>query len=251
MTLLVSRRVFYPTRPKGGFLYALVTTETNSIQVGLGHESVSGLNVTHVMTMNLKPGFAYEVADQIEREGFVFKAGKLAPFFGVDKTLEINPHMFINLEGTQTITKLLAEAIRMAHDEVWGHPLDWEVEKVDLGDGRCVWLSYDGTIDKIRIGLGYYDDTNTAILGDQSFAIGKRAAGDFAVDTWTRPGLLNFFALPPRWPHTFKRFIAHTDKQNVAKAFLKLADKVWRGEVRTTDRRPLSDAEVKKLEAGL
>ncbi|AFU86604.1 hypothetical protein D869_gp310 [Caulobacter phage CcrRogue] len=245
MTLLVSRRVPFPTRPKGGFLYALVTDETQSIQIGLGHESASGLNVTHVMTFNLKPGFAYEVADKIEREGFSFKAGKLAPLFGVDKTLDLTTDdMFVAGGEMKSVTSLLAEAIRMAHDAVWGHPEDWKVDEVSLGDGRLIWLAYDSAIDKIRLGIGYYDDTNTAILGDQSFSVNQRMAGDFVVDAYTKPGVMFFYALPPRWPLSMARHIGHENKQKVAKAFLKMADRVWRGEVKTTGRRLLTDAEI-------
>ncbi|AFU87293.1 hypothetical protein CcrSwift_gp122 [Caulobacter phage CcrSwift] len=254
MTLLFSRRVAYPTRPSGGFLYALVTSETHSIQIGLGHESASGLNVSHVMTLNLKPGFAYEIADRIEREGFSFKAGRLAEHFGVDKTLEIEPGSFLVVGDSvspKTITGMLADAIREAHDAVWGHPQDWEIENVPLGDGRCLWLAYDSEIDKIRLGIGYYDENNIAMLGDQSFAVGKRQAGDFAVDVWTRPGLMYFYALPPRWPEGLQRAIGHTDKQKLAKAFLKLADVIWRGEVKTTGRRPLSDEEIEAMHARL
>ncbi|AXQ68320.1 hypothetical protein HOT99_gp297 [Caulobacter phage CcrBL10] len=261
MTLLVSRRVPMDTSPKGGFLYALVTDETQSIQIGVGHESPTGLNMTHVMTMNLKPGFAYEIADQIEREGIRLKTGRLAPMFNGLEAFDLSgegPGMAYYLEGTDAEGRptrelikpapmkrtLLAEAIRMAHDAVWGHPEDWKVDEVSLGDGRLIWLAYDSAIDKIRLGIGYYDDTNTAILGDQSFSVNKRMAGDFVVDAYTKPGVMFFYALPPRWPLSMVRHIGHENKQKVAKAFLKMADRVWRGEVKTTGRRLLTDAEI-------
>lgn len=279
MTILAARRIPLYSKPEGAFAYVLITDETKSLQIGLGHESKSGLNLTHIMAYNIKPGFVYEVADAIEKgtfegNGLILKTGRLGDFFDGAARLAVTqallqrpiaqhngasaarlpvggqPDGLAEARDGPPLAVQIAAAMREIHDEVWGNPRDWCVEMEPFGDGRLAWIAYDSTIDKIRIGIGYYDDTNFACLGDQSFAIGARMAGDFAVDCWTSPKPLLFYALPPRWPKQLSQIVGHGNKQKVAKLFLKLADEVWPGKVQTTDRRPLTQEEILSLNGG-
>lgn len=267
---MIYRRVPIVSSPSGGFLFALVVEGTNALQVGVGHESASGLNISHITTLNLKPAFAYEYADQIEAGGIELKTARLAPLFNDNETLLVvsAPRQFVNgalipdapedhddLSDEQrdyrTANKRLAQAMREVHDEAWGNPRDWDVEVIPLDKGRCGWIAYDSVIDKIRIGIGFYAEDGTHVLGDQSFSVGQRLAGDFAADCYTNVTPLLFFSKPPRWPEGMSHIVGHANKQKIAIAFLKLADEVWRGKVQTTGRRPLTAEEIERVNGGV
>lgn len=243
---MIYRRIPLKSSPSGAFAYVLAMSEdATSIQIGVGHESISGLNLTHYPTFHIKAKFAHEVADKIERDGVALKTGRLAEMFHDAQTLDYLPSAY----ARGSITQRIAQAVREVHDEAWGHPADWDVRLTSLLDGRLIWIAYDSTIDKIRIGIGYYDEGNNGVLGDESFAIGKRFAGDFAADLFTKPNPLLFFAKPARWPLDFSPIVGLSNKKRLAVDFLRLADEVW-GPVKATERRALTDAEIAALNAG-
>jgi len=216
--MLHYRRHPVETAPRGGFLYVLAFEGGNYIQIGVGHESLNGLQLAHIKTCDFHHSWAVDATREAVKTGStVMVTGKLKAHFD-------------DLPGFQIPKDLepwLIKAVEEVRDECWGHPLDWEPVFVDLGDGRTLWASYGAEIDKIRVGIGYINESNERIIGENAYTLGKDNAADFAAKWFTDPSPMVFFGLPPRWPEQMKTWVEGLDKRALAVAIVALGDKLW------------------------
>lgn len=221
---MLYRRVPLKTFPQGGFAYALVHEGSNYIEIGLGHESVNGLQLTHVPGEKLHHSWAVSRLDEARKAGYNgLPVGRLREHFGVT-------------EGdlyamSDPAFDVLAGHVKELRDEVWGHPLDWNPVRLDLCDGRFVWLMYGSEVDKIRIGLGFYDERNEPVMGEAAYAIPKSYAAEFACEKFLSKGITPFFATPINWPRQMDRFVSGDDNAAMAVLLIRMADEVWPGQV--------------------
>lgn len=239
---LIYRRLPLKTSPAGGFAYVLHIPDTNYVEWGLGWESANALQRKHVATETVHELNCYDESNKFAWGRMVkFKVGgSLSEIFaGWAEAEEViisdaHPSPDGDLAAhtkTTNVSQWLAEAIREVHDEAWGNPAAWEPDIVSLGDGRCVWAMYDDDADRIRVGIGMYDEANEPVLGDNSYIIGKDFAAEFVVKVYQGQALF-FFSVPPRYPHEFDKVVDnYANLKTLAKAVLSLADKVWPGEI--------------------
>jgi hypothetical protein len=233
------------------FLYACHYVETNHLQVGFGMESRSGLQVRHIAGPLVHEFHTYSLTSWLRRSGRIMLTdeplGRIHPFSStMDSDLptllsladvmplaanQFLPHLDDPLIERKVLRRL-ADAIERVHIKAWGHPRDWDVRHYECNDGRFVWMAYDSTIDKIRMGMGFHDAQNDKVYGEHTYAIAKREAPVFtAFHFQFIDAPLQFMALPPRWPSELSVFLHGEVKQGFATTFLKLADEVWPGEV--------------------
>ncbi len=225
MDNLVFKRISVETFPGGGFIYVLHFVDSNFIQIGLGHESKNGLQLSHILSQNTHHLHAYETANWFESAPHPrLILGKLAEIFtgDVERTY---------LDLTKDQAKSLATSIRKLHDDVWGNPHAWEPNIISLCDGRVVWCCYDDDSDRIRLGIGMVTESNETCLGDNSFMLSKQGIAEFVTDIY-RGRAIHFFVTPPRWPHAYPKWVSELhDLRSIAAEMIRLADKVWPGQI--------------------
>jgi hypothetical protein len=220
MVALIYRRVPLETHPKGGFLFALHFADSNCVQYGLGYESANGLQRRHVATEEVHQYHVHETADLIENSaevGVSFKRGPLDEMFPAN----IPPDAI----------RALAQAMREVHDEAWGHPLSWEPIEVSLNDGRFIWLAYDSDADRVRLGIGYYDEQNEGVYADNSYMFSPLSVADWACQMFSGDAFF-CYVKPPRWnSFNFDSYVCGDAARRVAIELIRLADAVWPGRV--------------------
>ncbi|UTC29913.1 hypothetical protein BAJUN_03070 [Bajunvirus bajun] len=246
---MLYKRIPIQSQPSGAFIYLMHPDAANYIQIGVGHESANGLQLTHVDGAKVHQLVCDEMADGIEMSGFAVKTGRLAALFLDCETLTFAAQEKVLgavIEQSPQIAQKVAEALRAMHFEAWGHPMDWDIKIASLGDGRLFWLAYDSGINKIRIGLGYHDHEGAGQLGDHAYAINQQYAAEFATDLWTNPQAIHFFGRPARWPSELNAWVGPEGKRLLAKELVRLADKVWKGDLPCP--RVLTAAERKNLQ---
>jgi hypothetical protein len=240
-----------PARQGALFLYVCHFVETNHLQVGFGMESRSGLQVRHIAGPLVHQFHSYPLTDWLRRGGRIMLTdeplGRIHPF---SSTLDIDlvgmlpqvevmplsanqylPHIDDPLVD-RMVLKRFADAIERVHIKAWGHPRDWDVRHHELRDGRFVWMAYDSTISKIRIGIGFHDQNNEKVYGDHTYAVAKREVVAFTTfHHYYLDAPIQFMGVPARWPHELSVFLTGPDKQAFARTLVKLADEVWPGEV--------------------
>ncbi|UTC29051.1 hypothetical protein MARCHEWKA_05420 [Brevundimonas phage vB_BpoS-Marchewka] len=237
------------------FLYALHQDENNSLHIGFGMESVNELQRAHILGPQVHEyhvsAFVDWLASRDPVDGLLLREqveGKRHPLSSAGQTvaeyralldrtpcLELSAGRFMPLVATiKAIGRLapFAQAVDRCRIDAFGHPLDWDTQHLDLPDGRFCWMAYDSEIEKIRLGMGYHDGDNEKLYGLHSYAVGLHqvagfAASEFAAAERTLP----FMGLPPRWPETMSPFVNGKDKKLVIGALLRLADRVWPGQV--------------------
>lgn len=217
---MLYRRISIPSQPAGGFIYALAFEGANYIQIGVGYESVNGLQLTHVRTEDLHHSWAVEFFDTNAEAGkTALPTGKLAPYFDGSPTVSLDEATFLRLRSE-------VAAIR---NEQWGHPLDWEPVYVELKDGRFIWVAYGHDIDKLRVGIGFHDEAGDRNIGDHAYALGPAAAKEFACLWFSDPCTpLLFVGRPPRWPAHLAPWVQGEHKRQLAVAVVLLGDMVWK-----------------------
>jgi hypothetical protein len=233
------------------FLYACHYVETNHLQIGFGMETKSGLQMNHVAGPLLHELHTYLLTDWLRHGGRIMLTdqplGRIHPFsstMDVDLGIRLRSSEVVPLSAgrflpmvaeefvEEPVMRRFADAIERAHIKAWGHPRDWDVRHYECKDGRFVWMAYDSTIGKIRIGMGFHNDQNDKTYGLHTYAVSKREAPSFAAFHFQYlDAPLQFMGLPPRWPTALSPFLTGSAKQGFATEFLKLADEVWPGEV--------------------
>lgn len=237
------------------FLYALHQDESNSLHIGFGMESLNELQRAHILGPQVHEyhvtAFVEWLASRDPVDGLLLREaldGKRHPLSSAGQTvsqyrdllaqtpcLELAVGRFLPLVATiRAIDRLapFAQAVDRCRISAFGHPLDWDTRHVDLPDGRFCWMAYDSEIEKVRLGMGYHNAENEKLYGLHTYAVGLQQIGAFAAtefETDERP--LPFMALPPRWPDTMSPFITGKDKKRVIGALVRLADRVWPGQV--------------------
>lgn len=224
---MIFRRLALPSNPSGGFMYALAFKNANYIQIGIGFESLNGLQMTHVKSADLHHSCAVEqITESMTQGNTALLTGKLAPFFDGMNALHLNA------DACQVLLRMVAEV----RDEAFGHPMDWEPEFIELLDGRFIWITYGQDIDKIRIGMGFYDESNTPRYGAEAYAVGVNNVADFAVENFIAARMpespLAFMGRPVGFPPQMSGHIFGDHRQCLAVLLIKLADKCWPGRVK-------------------
>jgi hypothetical protein len=217
---IIASRIPISSSPEGAFVYVLHFEDSNFLVIGIGHESRNGLQLCHLPGVHIPSAYVHQTADEIDDHGMLLKTGKLAPYLGGRKTLDLCEMPLIQKE--------VSDAMRWIHDEVWGHPMDWEPHFVDFDDGRFIWLAYEADIDKVKIGIGFVNDSNERMLGDPSYAIGKGTVEEFTSSRIVKPTTLYFYAQPPRWPQHFIRYTEADETKRVMMELRAMANKLWR-----------------------
>ncbi len=217
------------------FLYVLHFNEANCLHFGVGWGTRSDLNRQHVPGVKLHRTEVQEFADYIRREkSLAVDTGALASRFFQTGAFELTDGGMLVLDsfGPENLLPRFADAVERVGIRAFGHPLDWEVENVELHDGRFLWMAYDRTLDKIRYGIGFHNDAGEKQYGAPCYAIGGAEAGEFVAYHYTAPDdAMVFYAQPPRWPEMMSPFVNGKDKVRFAREFLRLADKCWPGQV--------------------
>lgn len=233
------------------FLFVCHTVEANHLQIGFGMESRSGLQKSHIAGPLIHEFHTLAFADWLRLKGRIYLTGeklpRLHPFtssMGIDlpALLDVADAMPLSADRfmpfiidelvDRAVTERFAEAIERVHIKCWGHPRDWDVQHVELNDGRFVWMAYDSDIDKIRVGLGFHSETNDKQYGLHTYAISLREVAEFsAFHFHYLDAPLQFMGQPPRWPSQLSHFLVGEPKQRFTGTFLKLADEVWPGAV--------------------
>jgi len=221
---LIIERVHVQTNPRGGFVYALHIPNTNHIQIGLGVRSMNGLQQAHISTANVHQFSVHEWVDKARDNGVTLTLGKLSELFTSDPEAK-------EYRLDKATSDALCAAVINVHDEVWGNPNAWEPVIVPMLDGRVVWLMYDDDSDRIRIGIGFITESETPMLGDNSYALSRRGVSEFACNLY-RGKAIYFYSSPPRWPAEFSPWVSHVvNLRAIAVELVRLADSVWPGEV--------------------
>jgi len=209
------------------FLYAAHFQGANYVQIGIGSESINGLQMTHISSDNIHHFHVHEEAERIVKEGYHFKTGKLAPYFNDAPDVEV--------EAGMTLARRLGEIMKKVHDDVWGEPYEWEPIVAELNDKRLIWAAYDAVVSKIKIGIGFIDDHGQQVFGPPSFAVGRGFVAEFVKNRWIGRKPLIFFAKPPRWPCESSNYLGEQGSKAVAKMVVALSDRIWPGELPETD----------------
>jgi hypothetical protein len=256
---------------KGGanrlFLFALHMEDANSLQIGFGMETINELQRAHITG---------PLVHKYHLTPFIAWLKGLSPITGIGLTQAVEGKRHPLSSAGQTVDEyrdllaqtpqlvlaagrylpmamsvravdrpvVFAEAIERCRISAFGHPLTWDTQHVELNDGRFVWLAYDDDIDKIRIGMGYHDERNEKLYGLHTYAVGVTDAADFATHQYLYlDAPLQFMGLPPGWPIEMDRWLTGALKQKVMTDLVRLADRVWPGQVGpetpTTDSLPV------------
>jgi hypothetical protein len=242
------RVLIQPARVMKSFLYVAHFTGANHLQVGFGVESQSELQRAHLPGPNIHELHTATFSDWLRRSGSIVlndaKPERIHPFSStmnvdlpkkLDNTTEIalNAGRYLPLLLNTRVTPERIEAFAAAIDSVavaaFGHPMDWDVQHIELNDGRFVWLAYDATIKKVRIGMGFHDERNVKQYGMHSYAVSRSGAEEFAAfHFYYMDAPLQFMGLPPRWPEGLSPFLTGKAKQDfAARALREVFDKVW------------------------
>lgn len=240
----IVERMPIDSTPTGGFAYVLYFEAGNCLFLGMGHESRNGLQLAHVPGPQVHAVYCHEVADNIEANGILLPTARLAAFFEEQEQFPIGAN---GLNPQQA--KWFADLIRKVHDRIWGHPLDWEPTFVDFADGRFVWVAYGEDVGKIRVGIGFFNDSQERILGDACYMIPLHYVAEFVTEAFMRPVGMYYFAKPPRWPAGWDTTTDDVQTRRVMREVLKLADKVWPGEVEKHVSRKLTPEEIAQMHA--
>jgi len=237
------------------FLYALHFEEANHLQVGFGTETKSGLNRAHIAGPAVHELHVPALAACLKQHKRVGLVGAPAPWNlqhpwsstgntvdGYSELLEEEPTLWLHVDRYEPLVENItvepdlvdrfADLILRVRNKVWGNPIDWDFRHVELLDGRFLWLCYDSTIEKIRVGMGFHSPENEKQYGMHTYAIGKGEIAQFCAFHYLYlDGPIQFMGLPARWPHELSPFLAGEPKQDFAKGLLRLADEVWPGEI--------------------
>lgn len=234
------------------FIYVLHYTDANHLQIGFGMEAKSGLQRAHIPGPNVHELHVEDVAKWFDDGGAIVlddeRPPRIHPFsstmtvnvpvkLATNSAIPLCAGRFISaisettLQSEQFRTRL-ATAIRRVQLMAFSHPLDWDVQNHDLADGRFVWMAYDASLKKIRIGLGFFNEVEERQYGTHSYALGVREAPAFVAHHYhLLDAPLQFLGVPPRWPIGMSVFVTGPEKQRFAGALLTLADKVWPGQI--------------------
>lgn len=252
------RVLIQETAGKGNslFLYALHNANSNSISIGFGMESKSGLQKAHLpgplvhqlhsqlLSEWLRSGGMIGLSEDKSPRTHVFTSapeidGTLdyRAILASNKILELTAGRYMPLILDARVwpdrASAFADALDRVHAKAFGHPMDWDVKNHSLCDGRFVWSAYDSDLGKIRIGMGYFDESNIPMYGAHTYACSKREMASFvALHFHYLDAPLQFMGLPPRWPESLSPFVTGKTKQAMVTSLLKHADTVWPGEVR-------------------
>lgn len=237
------------------FLYALHLLDNNSLHVGFGMESSNELQRAHITGPQVHefhlPAFVEWLEARDPVDGLLLREeldGKRHPLSSAGQTvdeyralldqtpcLELAVGRYLPLVATiKAVGRVgvFAHAVHRCGVAAFGHPLDWDVQHVDLPDGRFCWMAFDSEINKIRLGMGYHGAENNKLYGLHTYALAVNEIAGFATTQFTdAERALPFVGLPPRWPDTMARFVAERDKKLVVGALVRLADRVWPGQV--------------------
>lgn len=247
------RVLIQSARVSTSFIYALHFTDANHIQIGFGNETKSGLQRSHIAGPNVHEAHIEPLAEWLDNGGGfeltdLWFRPRIHPF---SSTMDVNfheqllTHQHIPLYAgkylaIQDATRLdqesfrskFAAALRNIKLAVFPHPLDWEVEDANLNDGRFVWMAFDADLNKIRLGLGFYDEHNTRRFGEHTYALAWNEIASFVAHHFTMMDApLQFLGLPSGWPTGLTYFVSGTAKQAFAEKLLHYADKVWPGKI--------------------
>lgn len=251
------RVLIQETAGKGNslFLYALHYANSNHISIGFGMESKSGLQKAHLPGPNVHELHAQLLAEWLRDGGIVGLIEDKTPrthlfTSALDAYENINYRQFLKNTSVMHLTagrymplvvdariwperaSAFADAVSRVHSKAFGHPLDWDVQNHSLRDGRFVWSAYDSDLGKIRIGMGYFDESNIPLYGAHTYACSQREMASFvALHYHYLDAPLQFMGLPPRWPDTLNPLVTGKTKQAMVTALLKHADTIWPGEV--------------------
>lgn len=125
-----------PANPIERFVYALKFNDVApQIEVGLGVESMGGLQRTHIAGAIIPHQWAEERAQDIAKRGIKLRTKKLAPLFHgcADFLVENEPsYLGEDEEGhiiwsERTGSEMLADAIREVHAEGWPNDVQYEI----------------------------------------------------------------------------------------------------------------------------
>lgn len=235
------------------FLYVLHMVGANNLQVGFGMESVSKLQRAHIVGPQVHHHHAGVLSAWLRRHPHVTLTSeptpRLHPFTsamdnganteqGLEEfqALELSAGRYHSMvddpDLSEDIAKRLADAIDRVHNRAFDHPQDWVMQFTELKDGRFVWFAYDGTIDKIRIGLGHYDNANNRVFGKFCYALHRAELPAFCASHFQMvDSMLPFWGLPPSWPTSCVGFLAGPPKQDFIRDLLLHADRIWPGQI--------------------
>ncbi|USN15468.1 hypothetical protein KIKIMORA_03260 [Brevundimonas phage vB_BpoS-Kikimora] len=247
------------------FFFALHMGECNSLHVGAGMETHNELQRAHITGPQVHELHLDAFTRWLERlkptqVRFVERldsprhplssqgqtAGEYADFLETQDELVLAAGRFLPLaEGIEAMpVSEMAEAVARARIDAFSHPLHWELHYVELGDGRFVWMSYDADLEKIRIGMGFYDAANVRQYGDPSYAVNMLEAIAFGARLGQpEPTYVPFMAFPPRWPTGLPKGLHGEDCRKASLALYGWADKVWPGQMEAAVRQFDEDAE--------
>lgn len=237
------------------FLYALHQDDNNSLHIGFGMESTNELQRAHITGPQVHEYHVTAFVEWLARrdpvDGLLLREeieGKRHPLSSAGQTvaqyrelldqtpcLELAVGRYMPLVATiKAIGRLdaFSQAVDRCRIDAFGHPLDWDVQHLDLPDGRFVWMAYDSEIAKVRMGMGFHDEANAKMYGLHTYAVGVKDVAPFAAsEIGGIERSLPFMGLPPRWPSTMSPFLAGAEKKTVINALVRFADRVWPGQV--------------------
>lgn len=202
------------------FLYVLHFENANYLQLGVGYESTSGLQKSHLPGAPVHAAHVLELVETMRASGAVqADPGRFAPLFGDPR-----------VEGV--VVDRFAAAVARVHTQAFGHPLDWEVVHAELLDGRFAWLAYDQELDKIRIGMGHHDASNNKVYGEHAYATGAMQSAEFACKLAADDKPLRMMGMHSSYMAAgMSPVLGEDEKATLAVHLIRLADRVWPGRV--------------------
>lgn len=156
------------------YAYALHFAGSNSLMLGFGFESRSGLNRSHVCSHVIHECDIDDFIDQV-RQGrqVIMETGTLAAHFDGAET--------INLE-TLMPTAMIAQLLSSVAEDAWNAPFGMAADEIALNEESFVWVLFDRSDKRFKIGYGVYGSTGDKITGETCYSIPVRDVERFCAE---------------------------------------------------------------------
>lgn len=198
------------------FAYALHFKDSNSIQFGIGFESRSGLDRKHICTHTIHENHIDDFIDQIRGGAQVrLDTGSLADH--LDGAAHINLEDFVE---PAAITQLLA----VVAEEAWDAPFGMVQSEIALEDGAFLWVLFDRSEKRFKIGCGLRGPSNEAITGETCYSIPVRDLERFAAELYRAKTPLPLPGRAVTLVGSAPNSLGATDQKRLAKELVHLFD---------------------------
>lgn len=234
-------------------IYVMVYEGTNHLIIGTYYESRDGLQKSHTAgplvhhehvlpyvkwLRNEENSFLYvEKMDMVGSPGSLthpFTSAGLPVILDSQHQMQLGFGKYREILGLRDVVlkarpeEQVAEALLEGKREIWGSIMEDQTIILPLHDERFCWLSYDRSIDKIRMGLGFFGGGVKPIFGNASFVLDRNEYESWAAHHFQNIGSrVQFFGLPMSWPVSAPTHLDGGTKAGVAVAVVEFGDQIW------------------------